>query len=106
MTINILGQEYDIRETDAKKDTHLADCDGYCDGYGKIVRINNDYNENHPDSISDFQSYKKRIMRHEIIHAFFEESGLKKYQTDELIVEWIANQFPKLEKIFKQAGAL
>ena len=106
MTISILGQDYDLQEISAKDDVKLSDFDGYCDGFGKIIRINNDYNMSCPTNISDMAGYIRRIKRHEIIHAFFEESGLEKYKGDELIVEWIANQFPKLEKAFQQAGAL
>ena len=106
MTVNILGQEYDYKETDAKNDTRLADIDGYMDGYAKLIRVNNDYNEDHPTAIRDFKEYKNRVKRHEIIHAFFEESGLEKYKTDELIVEWIATQLPKLVKAFQQVKAL
>jgi len=106
MTINILGQDYDMQETNAKDDVRMTDLDGYCDCFGKTIRINNDFNENNPACISNLPMYKQRVMRHEIIHAFFEESGLKEYKGDELIVEWIACQFSKMEKAFQQAGAL
>ena len=106
MTLNILGQDYDLQDIAAKEDVKLSDCDGYCDGFGKIIRINNDFNVTHPSCVSDMEGYKRRIRRHEIIHAFFEESGLEKYKADELIVDWIATQFPKLEKAFQEAGAL
>jgi len=84
----------------------MADIDGYCDGYGKTIRVNNDFNTNYPTNISDLEAYKRQVIRHEITHAFFEESGLEKYKGDELIVEWIAKQFPKMTKVFQQAGGL
>jgi hypothetical protein len=106
MKISILGQEYDYAEIAAKDDVKMNGLDGYCDSYGKIIRVNNDFNLNDPANISDLEAYKRQIKRHEIVHAFFEESGLEEYKNNELLVEWIAKQFPKLTKAFQQAGAL
>jgi hypothetical protein len=106
MQISILGQEYDYAEIAAKDDVKMTGLDGYCDGYGKIIRVNNDFNPNDQTNVSDLEAYKRQVKRHEIVHAFFEESGLEEYKTNELLVEWIAKQFPKLTKAFQQAGAL
>jgi hypothetical protein len=106
MKLVILGQEYDYQEIEGKNDPKMTGFDGYCDGYGKIIRVNIDYPPNDPATISDLEGYKRQVKRHEIIHAFFEESGLEEYKTNELLVEWIAKQFPKLTKAFQQAGAL
>jgi len=106
MTISILGQDYDFQEIAQKNDPRLANCDGYTDNSTKVIRVNNDFNENDPASIGDLSVFKKKVMRHEIIHAFFVESGLKNYNEDELIVDWIALQFPKLLKTFTQVEAL
>lgn len=49
--------------------------------------------------IVDVISEEKRVMRHEIIHAFFYESGLdveSSWGTDGTLVDWIALQFPKV----------
>jgi hypothetical protein len=106
MKISILGQEYDYAEIAAKDDVKMTGCDGYCDGYGKIIRVKNDFNLNDPANISDLEAYKRQVKRHEIVHAFFEESGLEEYKMDELLVDWIAKQFPKLTKVFRQVRAL
>ena len=106
MNVTILGQDYDFQEIAAKTDTRMTGVDGYCDGYGKIIRVDNDYNDNYPTNAADLAAYKRQVMRHEIIHAFFEESGLEKYKGDETIVDWIAKQFLKMEKAFQQVGAL
>ena len=99
--INILGQEYDYQEISPKQDTRLANTDGYMDGYAKLIRINNDYNENDPSSIRDFRRYKNKVIRHEIIHAFFQESGLTAYRDDEMFVDWMAIQLPKINKVLR-----
>ena len=107
MTINILGQDYDLQEVGGNDDARLTDdLDGYCDGWGKIIRLRNDYNYKNPCNVSDMEAYKRNVKRHEIVHAFFMECGMQKYHTDKVIIEWIAQQFPKLEKAFQQAGAL
>ena len=104
--INILGQEYDYKEIPAKEDPKLGDNDGYCDDSSKIICINNDYNTSHPACIGDVDHYIRKVKRHEIIHAFLAESGLDRYKDDELIVSWLANQFPKLQVAFLATGAV
>jgi hypothetical protein len=52
-------------------------------------------------------------MRHEILHAFLYESGLREnsnkvyaWAENEEMVDWIAIQFPKIEKIYKELNIL
>ena len=107
MIINILGQDYDLQEVGSNDDARLTDdLDGYCDGWGKVIRLRNDYNYKNPCNVSDMEAYKRNVKRHEIVHAFFEECGLKGDISIERATEWFARQFPKLEKAFQEAGAL
>jgi len=106
MTISILGTDYDFAETNEKQDSRLEDRDGYMDGYAKLIRINNDWNENHSTAIRNFPEYKKQIKRHEIIHSFLHESGLREYCENELIVDWMAIQFPKILSAFQKADCI
>ena len=54
------------------------------------------------------------ILRHEIVHAFFNESGLMDsslqysggWAKNEEMVDWIASQFNKIMECFKAAGCL
>ena len=53
------------------------------------------------------------VIRHEIIHAFLFESGLAQNTNDveswamnEEMVDWLAIQFPKLLKAFKEAECI
>ena len=105
-TINILGTDYDYAETNEKHDSRLEDTDGYHDGYAKMIRINNDFNENHSSAIRNFPEYINKVKRHEIIHAFLHESGLRKYCDDELLVEWLAIQFPKMLSAFQKVDCV
>jgi hypothetical protein len=106
MKINILGTEYKFEPSEAREDMRLTYNDGYCDFYTKTIRHENNYNENRPDSIGDYNELKNQVKRHEIVHAFFFESGLANYADNEQLVEWIALQFPKMLKAFREVGAI
>ncbi len=47
-----------------------------------------------------------KFLRHEVIHAFFSESGLDDYSSNEELVNWIAIQFPKMLQVFKEIEAI
>lgn len=56
---------------------------------------------------------KKDIMRHEIIHAFLDESGLQMssfasgaWAENEEMADWFALQLPKMVKVFREVGCL
>ena len=109
MKVNILGTEYTIEKKSKTEDTFLNQCDGYCDKTTKKIVIKTKDEDNELD---DYEVYEKKIMRHEIIHAFLFESGLhenwehKQFGHDETYVDWIAVQFPKMQKAFEEAGCL
>lgn len=104
MTVNILGVPYTIIESDRVKDMNLNHADGYCDSSTKKIVIDTFRDE--PGSLEDLESYKKKVIRHEIIHAFLFESGLgcESWAANEEIVDWIAYQFPKLLDTFESLG--
>lgn len=106
--IDVLGTAYTIIEASQDEDKLLEKYDGYCDKSTKRIVV-----VKTPDSneLGDPEWYKKKCIRHEIIHAFLIESGLQENWThedghDETYVDWIAAQFPKLQKAFEEAGAL
>lgn len=106
--INILGTMYEIHLLDETEDESLDDCDGYCDKTTKKIVV---CNKTKDCDLGDFDMYQRKVMRHEIVHAFLFESGLhecweKKQGHDETMVDWIANQFPKMRKAFEEAGCL
>ena len=86
--VNILGTEYSIK-------------------FGN----ENDY----PSLIGtkgNLPEYQKNCVRHEIIHAFMEESGLsgnfehKSIGIEETTVDWFAIQSPKIFKVFQELNIL
>lgn len=65
------------------------------------------------NTIQDMESYRKKVLRHEIIHAFLYESGLwnnsgnvQAWAQSEEITDWIAIQSPKLFQAFKEVDCL
>lgn len=88
------------------EDHELEQCDGYCDHTTKEIVIAASYER--PDSVGDLDEYRKRVIRHELVHAFLFESGLgsESWGHDEEIVDWIAYQFPKMQQAFKELNAI
>lgn len=97
MQINVLGTKYKLI-IDGTVDEYpdLDGSDGYCNYQSKEIVLSS---EEHDGTIS-YDRYMQKVLRHEIIHAYLYESGLHDYTNDELIVDWIAIQFPKINKIF------
>ena len=58
------------------------------------------------DSIDTKKIRFNEVLRHEIIHAFFIESGLEDYNSNEQLVNWIAIQFPKMIKAFEEVDCI
>ena len=114
--INVLGSEYKIifkndEEVCKDMDMPLGDCGGYCNAYDKKIVIAN------LDKCNESEESKRALqienMRHEIIHAFLNESGLMFnanaidcWARNEEMVDWFAIQSPKIFKIFKDMDLL
>ena len=111
MDINILGTKYSLCFGTEKEYPKLKDKDGLCDTSSKkiFVREFDEKLKDDPDVKEDLQAYKRQVVRHEIVHAMFHESGLSdmsNYENDELLVDWLAIQSPKLLAVFEEATAL
>lgn len=109
-TVNILGTEYKIIFD--VPDEGMPEYDDGCMDQSiqtiKIAEIESDRN-----TIQDMDSYRKKVLRHEIVHAFLYESGMWNnsgstncWGMDETITDWIAIQSPKLFQAFKEADCL
>ncbi len=102
--VNILGTEYSIEIDDTLEKTEL---DGLCKEYDKRISIRNAGSMLNDDDSTGVKKIRfEEVLRHEIIHAFFYEAGLEDYSNNEQLIDWIAKQFPKLEKAFKEADCL
>lgn len=118
MTVNILGTSYTltVKKYDEDKAFELRSIDGYCDGLTKqiVVCDMTTYKgwEHEPQETA--AAAQRQTVRHEIVHAFFEESGLSdsglqyegSWAKNEEMVDWIASQGPKIYKAWQEAYAL
>lgn len=102
--VNVLGTEYTIKNDDSIVSQGV---DGLCKSYNKEITIRSKDNMLCPDDSEEIKELRyKEVLRHELIHAFFDESGLDDYSNNEQLVEWIASQFPKMMKAFKETDCL
>ncbi len=108
MKTNILGTEYNIVMDAEEKDyPKLKDLNGYIDFSIKEIVIRKF--EKVDDSLENLEYCQKETLRHEIIHAFFFESGLDNesyYAKNEELIDWIALQFEKMLSVFIKTGAI
>ena len=117
-SVNVLGTEYTITVKKYDEDEAFArrSIDGYCDGLIKQIVVCDmstykGWEHEPPETIAVSQ---KETLRHEIVHAFFDESGLGSssisvdgaWAKNEEMVDWIALQGPKIFKAWQEAGAV
>ena len=108
MDIEILGEPWMITIVPESDDPNLKDCDGYTDKTSHCIVVSD-----MPDdcNLSTPLNYVQKVIRHEVIHAFMFESGLaenwehKDMGQEEMTVDWIAIQFPKIQKVLEQIYA-
>lgn len=113
-TVNILGTDYKIEIHSQKEDKELEDCDGYCDWSAKLIVVADKKDcENEKHNLKNLDLYYKKVTRHEIVHAFLSESGLREasskshaWATNEEMVDWIAYNGLKIYEAWKEADAI
>lgn len=116
-TVTILGMEYRIEIHKIAEDKILSDNSyaGYCCSDKPLIVIADLDDEVHFafEEESEKDAYFKATLRHEIIHAFLNESGLKdnfehanRMGHEETMIDWIALQFPKILKVYQQLGVI
>lgn len=105
--INILGTIYTIEKHNPDDDPKLYNAAGYCETYSKKIIVGNVKDD--PQNLENINEYLDKVLRHEIVHAFFFESGLatnSHYATNEELVDWIALQGPKIYEVWQKAEAI
>lgn len=107
-TVNILGTTYKIIVIEQEDYRSNENTDGWCDSIAKEILIYNYVQST--ESVKDLVAYQKRVLRHEIIHAFLYESGLHSnsckadcWAKNEEMIDWLSIQEPKIHKAFKEA---
>ena len=111
--ISILGTEYTIKIGNESEYPALSDIDGYMDSTIKEIVVDDmKRSEKEPNAKGNLKEYQKQCLRHEIIHAFMDESGLshnfehKSIGIEETTVDWFAIQSPKIYKVFAELDIL
>jgi hypothetical protein len=108
--VYILGQAYTIVYNTKNEDPTLDEADGYCDTYAHKIVLDTTIliRKELTNNVDNFVS---RVVRHEIIHAFLFESGLAldtskvdNWASNEEMIDWLAFQFPKINKVFISLG--
>lgn len=103
-TVNILGTEYTIEEDESLVKTQA---DGLTQQYEKKITIRPCKDMLNDEDREEAKKIRyDEVIRHEVVHASFIESGLSDYCANEQLVDWIASQFPKLLKMFVELGAI
>ena len=107
-SITILGTIYSVRFESMTDNKIFAkgSCDAYTDRTSKEIVVSTCEDNN----LSNLEDYIKQNVRHEVIHAFLNESGLQSSWIrtiqghDETSVDWLAIQLPKIVKALREAG--
>ena len=117
MTVDILGTPYAILTRKREDDPRFKDniC-GYCDEFLRRIvlcdlKTHEEWKDETPEKL---EICRKLILRHEIVYAFLNESGLRDnagtlnapWPMNEEMVDWFAIQGPKIMKAWKEAGCL
>ncbi len=116
--INILGTEYQIETHKVSEDSYLEDnkLSGYCGEEEKLIVVADMSEEKYFPNMNEREqeTYRKRVLRHEIMHAFLNESGLSDssnrfdgaWAKNEEMVDWFAIQSPKIFKVYSELGII
>lgn len=124
--VMIKGVEYTIKianhsKSESAKQLDQLDSDGLCLGCEPIIYVNGPqlmygrYVNGHTESLKrECINRFHHLLRHEIIHAFFKQSGLQEnahslssdigYPQNEELVEWLAANIPDIVKVYDELG--
>ena len=116
--ISVLGTDYTIRFVESGENEYMEQMGygGLCDGdsHEIFILLLKTCEEWEKDPDEKIEAKQREIIRHELVHAFLNESGLRynshtpdgAWAKNEEMVDWFAIQFPKMLKAFQQADAL
>lgn len=118
MKIDILGTEYRIEIHKVSEDSYMKEkgLAGYCEEENKLIVVADMSEEKYFVGMDEKaqEIYRKKTLRHEIMHAFLSESGLSDnsnrfdgaWAKNEEMVDWLAIQAPKIYKTFRKLNII
>ena len=111
--ILVLGINYKIIFESESKEPRLVENWGFTDFHTKEIYIRDDIEIEKEDTCKNLIDFKNKVLRHEILHAFLYESGLREnskgclaWAENEEMVDWFAIQIPKLVEVYKELNIL
>ena len=111
--VDILGSPWTIKYVD--DDPAFEQANGFATDAAREIVIENVKMKNDPLSYDMQSQYnnQKRVLRHELIHAYLFESGLgdssnscDAWAVNEEMVDWFARNIPKMLVTFKELKCL
>lgn len=109
-SINILGTDFQIIRQFQTENPKIENAYGICEHYSKKIVLDT-FAAAKEDvmCVEKLEEFEKKVLRHEIIHAYLGESGLRSnsdWAENEEMVDWFAIQAPKIFKTFTELGIL
>ena len=111
--VNILGTNYKIIFKSESEEIRLKENWGFTDYHTKEIYIHDDIEKETVTSCKNLKDFKNKVIRHEILHAFLYESGLREntnhsdaWAENEEMVDWFAIQFSKILKVYKELNII
>lgn len=114
MIVPVLGRNWKIRSVPMEEFDYEDDpqCGGYADWTTAEIVVR-ELTDSECKAVGSIDAYVRRVLRHEIIHAFLFESGpwdssvpSESWAVNEEMVDWFAAQHEKIHEAFRVAGAL
>lgn len=116
MTVDILGTKYDVILVDKFDDDESNFIGGFTDPDLHLIKIRDleKIDAWKKETAEKIEIRQKETLRHEIVHAYLDESGLKwctldtgdSWASNEEMVDWFAIQGPKIMETWRKAGCL
>lgn len=92
----ICGVNYEIIYTVSNVNLLKRNALGLCDVNSRKIFIDGKLSK----------ASKISTLRHEVLHAFFHECGIVDFASNELLIEFLEIQFPKMLNLLLDVGAL
>lgn len=109
--VKILGDEWSVYVRKRDEDKKLEVCDGYTDWTTKTICALSF--EPDAESIQNTEEYIKKVLRHEIVHAFLFSCGLghnscgvDSWATNEEMIDFFAFNGKKIYDAWVSVGAI
>ena len=106
MTIDILGTKYKIKYQTEEENSKLIGANAIFEAFSKELIIDKDNMAPAIRKHDNLSGFNKKVMRHEIIHAFLFEGGLSNYHGDETLTDGLAILLPKMFKVMSKLKVL